>query len=311
MPVPGVAGTKPSVMAIAAIGQICSTGSITANLNQCVRLVAKAALGGAQVLFLPEASDYIAVNARASLDLAVPQASSPFVQGLRAAAKAHSIAVHVGIHDTIVGQEAEPAQKILNRALYINADGGIEDAATYDKLHVFDYGTLRESATVQPGSRFTPPFDSPVGRIGSLICFDLRFPETALALAQPGSGSPWATRPAQIITYPSAFTLRTGEAHWETLLRARAIETQSYIVAAAQVGRHNEKRASYGRSMIVDPWGKVLVCLKGVSDADGNAEDGAVEEIGFADIDLDELERVRREMPLQRRTDVYPELTGV
>lgn len=256
-----------------------------------------------QVLFLPEASDYIAVNARASLDLAVPQASSPFVQGLRAAAKAHSIAVHVGIHDTVVGQEAgQPAQKILNRALYINADGSIEDAATYDKLHVFDYGTLRESATVQPGTRFTPPFDSPVGRIGSLICFDLRFPETALALAQPGSGSPWATRPAQIITYPSAFTLRTGEAHWETLLRARAIETQSYIVAAAQVGRHNEKRASYGRSMVVDPWGKILVCLKGVSDADGTAEDGAVEEVGFADIDLDELERIRREMPLQRRT---------
>lgn len=91
-------------------------------------------------------------------------------------------------------------------------------------------------------------------------------------------------------------------AHWETLLRARAIETQSYVVAAAQVGRHNEKRASYGRSMVVDPWGKVLLCLKGVADAQGNAEDGAVEEVGFVDIDLDELERVRREMPLQRRT---------
>ncbi|KAM0253851.1 hypothetical protein ACHAQJ_007135 [Trichoderma viride] len=300
-------------MAIAAVGQICSTGSITANLNQCVRLVAKAAVGGAQVLFLPEASDYIAVNAQASLDLAVPQASSPFVQGLRAAAKAHSIAVHVGIHDTVLGQQeaGQPARKILNRALYINADGVIQDSATYDKLHVFDYGALRESATVQPGTRFTPPVDSPVGRIGSLICFDLRFPETALALAQPGGNSPWAARPAQIITYPSAFTLRTGEAHWETLLRARAIETQSYVVAAAQVGRHNEKRASYGRSMVVDPWGKVLLCLRGVADAEGNAEDGAVEEVGFVDIDLDELERVRREMPLQRRTDVYPELTVV
>ncbi|KAL7927375.1 carbon-nitrogen hydrolase [Trichoderma austrokoningii] len=296
-------------MGIAAVGQICSTGSIAANLNQCVRLVAKAALGGAQVLFLPEASDYIAVNAQASLDLVVPQASSPFVQGLRAAAKAHSIAVHVGIHDTVPGQEA--ARKILNRALYIDSDGVIQDSATYDKLHVFDYGGLRESATVQPGTRFTAPIDSPVGRIGSLICFDLRFPESALALAQPSRSSPWASRPAQIITYPSAFTLRTGEAHWETLLRARAIETQSYVVAAAQVGRHNEKRASYGRSLVVDPWGKVLLCLKGVADAEGNAEDGAVEELGFVDIDLAELERVRREMPLQRRTDVYPELTVV
>ncbi|KAL6881464.1 carbon-nitrogen hydrolase [Trichoderma novae-zelandiae] len=304
-------------MAIAAVGQICSTGSIAANLNQCVRLVAKAAVGGAQVLFLPEASDYIAANAQASLDLAAPQASSPFVQGLRAAAKAHSIAVHVGIHDTAAGQDqdreqdrdqdqdqaaGQPARRILNRALYIDADGTVQDAATYDKLHVFDYGTLRESATVQPGARLTAPFDSPVGRIGSLICFDLRFAETALALAQPGRSSPWAGRPAQIITYPSAFTLRTGEAHWEALLRARAIETQSYVVAAAQVGRHNERRASYGRSMVVDPWGRVLVCLGGVADADGNAEDGAVGEIGLVDIDLDELERVRREMPLQRRT---------
>ncbi|EGR52085.1 uncharacterized protein TRIREDRAFT_103960 [Trichoderma reesei QM6a] len=302
-------------MTIAAVGQICSTGSITANLNQCVRLVAKAAVGGAKVLFLPEASDYIALNAQASLDLAVPQASSPFVQGLRAAAKAHSIAVHVGIHDIPSTtrdhhhhqqqqqQDASPpARKILNRALYIDADGTVQDAATYDKLHVFDYGALRESATVQPGTRLVPPFDSPVGRIGSLICFDLRFPETAIALAQPGLSSPWASRAAQIITYPSAFTLRTGEAHWETLLRARAIETQSYVVAAAQVGRHNEKRASYGRSMVVDPWGRVLLCLRGVADAEGNAEDGAVEEIGFVDIDLDEVERVRREMPLQRRT---------
>ncbi|PTB70968.1 carbon-nitrogen hydrolase [Trichoderma citrinoviride] len=304
-------------MTIAAVGQICSTASITANLNQCVRLVAKAAVGGAKVLFLPEASDYIAVNAQASLDLAVPQASSPFVQGLRAAAKAHSIAVHVGIHDTIATtathEEEEEAQaeashqparkkKILNRALYIDADGSVNHAATYDKLHVFDYGALRESATVQPGARLVAPFDSPVGRIGSLICFDLRFAETAVALAQPGRGSPWASRPAQVLTYPSAFTLRTGEAHWEALLRARAIETQSYVVAAAQVGRHNEKRASYGRSMVVDPWGRVLLCLGGVADAEGNAEDGAVGEVGFVDIDLGELERVRREMPLQRRT---------
>ncbi|KAL7821067.1 nitrilase and fragile histidine triad fusion protein NitFhit [Trichoderma gracile] len=302
-------------MTIAAVGQICSTGSIAANLNQCVRLVAKAAVGGAKVLFLPEASDYIALNAQASLDLAVPQASSPFVQGLRAAAKAHSIAVHVGIHDIPSGQQHEAGQptaarRILNRALYIDADGTVQDAATYDKLHVFDYGSLRESATVQPGTRLAPPFDSPVGRVGSLICFDLRFAETAIALAQPGRGSPWASRPAQVITYPSAFTLRTGEAHWETLLRARAIEAQSYVVAAAQVGRHNDRRASYGRSMVVDPWGKVVLRLGGVADAEGNAEDGAVEEVGFVDIDLDEVERVRREMPLQRRTDVYPELTG-
>lgn len=214
----------------------------------------------------------------------------------------HSVAVHVGIHHPIEDSEGQSTRKLLNRALYITHEGNIDDAATYDKLHVFDYGSLKESATVQPGNKLTPPFDSPVGRIGSLICFDLRFSETALALAQPGRNSRWASRPAQIITYPSAFTLRTGEAHWETLLRARAIETQSWVIASAQVGRHNEKRASYGRSLVVDPWGRVVLRLRGVADADGNPEDGAIEEIGFVEIDLAECERVRKEMPLQRRT---------
>lgn len=189
---------------------------------------------------------------------------------------------------------------MFNRALYIAADGSIKDEASYDKLHVFDYANLKESATVQPGARLTAPFESPVGRIGSLICFDLRFPETAVALAQPLPDSPWAASPAQILTYPSAFTLRTGKAHWETLLRARAIETESWVVAAAQVGKHNEKRASYGCSLVVDPWGTVRLKLGG-TDNDGNAEEGATGQIGFFDVDLGEVERVRREMPLQRR----------
>ncbi|KAM3566440.1 hypothetical protein ARSEF4850_000582 [Beauveria asiatica] len=298
-------------MAIAAVGQICSTASLKGNLEQCVKLVAKAAAGGAKILFLPEASDYIAPDAKTSLELAQPQTVSPFVVGLRAAAKAHAVAVHVGIHthtplsadagNSSSSSSSSTARRMLNRALYITPEGEIDDAATYDKLHVFDYGALRESATVQPGARLTAPFDSPVGRIGSLICFDLRFAETAVALAQPGAASAWHARPAQVLTYPSAFTLRTGEAHWETLLRARAIETQSWVVAAAQVGRHNDKRASYGRSTVVDPWGRVVLSLGGVADEQGNAAEGAQGQIGFVDVDLGELARVRREMPLQRR----------
>jgi predicted amidohydrolase len=190
--------------------------------------------------------------------------------------------------------------------LYITADGDINEAAIYDKLHVFDYGALRESATVQPGKALTPPFDTPVGRLGGLICFDLRFPEASLALAQPGPASTWASRPAQLLAFPSAFTIRTGEAHWETLLRARAIESQAWVFAAAQVGRHNEKRASYGCSLVVDPWGRVAVRLPGVLDAEGNVKDDAVEAIGFVDVDLGEVERVRTEMPLQRRRFVVP-----
>lgn len=124
-----------------------------------------------------------------------------------------------------------------------------------------------------------------------LICFDLRFPEPAISLHRLG---------ATIITYPSAFTVPTGKAHWETLLRARAIETQSYIVASAQVGRHNEKRVSYGHSLVVDPWGEVKAELGG--EWSGEPEFAAFE------IDDEILTRVRREMPLLRRTDVYPEV---
>ncbi|CEJ91753.1 Putative Carbon-nitrogen hydrolase [[Torrubiella] hemipterigena] len=291
-------------MAIAAIGQICSTASLKANLEQCVNLVAKAASGGAKILFLPEASDYVAPNAQTSLELALPQSTSPFVAGLRDAAKRHSVAVHVGIHHAPESQTdslaSNSTRRMFNRALYIAADGSIKNEASYDKLHVFDYANLKESATVQPGARLTAPFESPIGRIGSLICFDLRFPEAAVALAQPLPDSPWAASPAQILTYPSAFTLRTGKAHWETLLRSRAIETESWVVAAAQVGKHNEKRASYGCSLVVDPWGTVRLKLGG-TDNDGNAEEGATGQIGFFDVDLGEVERVRREMPLQRR----------
>ncbi|KAG5984199.1 hypothetical protein E4U55_005739 [Claviceps digitariae] len=312
-------------MAIAAVGQICSTASMKTNLEQCVRLVAKAAGGGAKVLFLPEASDYIAPTASESLRLAQPQSTSPFVQGLREAAKTHSVAIHVGIHQPLAPTTQPAVTKLVNRALYITAEGNIQDSASYDKLHVFDYGSLRESTTVEAGSALTAPFDSPVGRIGSLICFDVRFAEPAIALAQPGEHSRWYGRPAQILTYPSAFTVRTGRAHWETLLRARAIETQSWVVASAQVGRHNEKRASYGRSLVVDPWGEVRARLGGVrgvregggdeghddddDDDDVAAEKDMMEEIGFVDLDLELVERVRREMPLRRRSsNVYPEL---
>ena len=121
--------------------------------------------------------------------------------------------------------------------------------------------------------------------------YELRFPEISLSLRRLN---------AQILTYPSAFTVPTGRVHWSALLRARAIETQSYVIAAAQVGRHNEKRVSYGHSMVVNPWGEIIMDLDG--------EDRGEPVLGTAEIDLAALEKVRREMPLQRRTDVYPEV---
>jgi len=148
-------------------------------------------------------------------------------------------------------------------------------------------------SSVEPGTALLPPFATPVGSLGLLICFDVRFAEPALALRRRG---------AQLLTYPSAFTVPTGRAHWSTLLRARAVETQAFVVAAAQCGVHNARRVSYGHSMVVDPWGDVLVELGGVEDWAGEPL------LGVAEIDLEKLLKVRREMPLLRRTDVYPEL---
>lgn len=107
--------------------------------------------------------------------------------------------------------------KLYNRTILITPSGTLDASATYDKLHLFDYGTLRESASTQAGASLTAPFASPVGRVGSLICFDLRFPEPALALARPGAGSPFYGNPAQVLLFPSAFTVPTGRAHWEVL----------------------------------------------------------------------------------------------
>lgn len=282
--------------------------------------------------------------------------------GLQAAAAKHSIAVHVGIHvpvtvKPIASNQSSPllsslpqtsesisntteentstSTKLYNRTIYITPTGTLLPTASYDKLHLFDYSTLRESASTQAGTRLIPPIPSPIGRLGSLICFDLRFPEPALHLTRTNptttttGSSHQPPDPAQILLYPSAFTVPTGRAHWETLLRARAIETQSYVIAAAQVGPHNlildstpssssstpdknennkKPRVSYGHSMVVDPWGRVVLEMKGVrpdwdgEDAADAVEEGAVGELGVVDIDLEEWERVREKMPLIRRT---------
>lgn len=192
--------------------------------------------------------------------------------------------------------------KLFNRTIWIQPDGDLLDCGTYDKLHLFDFANLRESSHTQAGTEVIPPFDTPVGRVGSLICFDVRFPEPSLRLAHPPPALiAQGFRPAQIITYPSAFTVPTGRAHWEILLRARAIESQVWVIAAAQVGPHNEKRTSYGHSMVIDPWGRVVCRLGGVG-KDGAVEDGVVGALGLVDVDLDEWEGVRKRMPLVRRT---------
>ncbi|KAK2773950.1 Carbon-nitrogen hydrolase [Emmonsiellopsis sp. PD_33] len=277
-------------MAIAAVGQLCSTASMAHNLAQCQLLVKKAVAAGAKALFLPEASDYIGSSPLETVSLARSVQESEFVLGLQREARAAKLPINVGIHEPAQGGE-----KVKNTLIWIDETGEITQR--YQKIHLFDVEikdgpVLKESRSVEKGMEILPPFNTPVGRVGLTICFDLRFPEISLSLKRQN---------AQIITYPSAFTVPTGQAHWEVLLRARAIETQSYIIAAAQSGRHNEKRVSYGHSMIVNPWGEVVAKL-------GGGDVPQEPQIAVADIDFELLEKVRREMPLLRRTDVYPEV---
>lgn len=143
---------------------------------------------------------------------------------------------------------------------------------------------MRESTTVEPGPEVLSPFDTVVGRVGSAMCYDLRFPELALSLSR---------QKADCILYPSAFAPETGKVHWMPLLQARAIESQTYVIAAAQVGKHNEKRSSYGHSCIISPWGEILTELG------GEQKDSPT--VGFAEIDLERVQTIRREMPLMRR----------
>ena len=213
-----------------------------------------------------------------------------FVKGLRHEASQAKLPINVGIHEPATG-----GKRVKNTLIWIDERGEITHR--YQKLHLFDVEidggpVLRESNSVEPGTSILPPFQTPLGLMGLMICFDLRFPALSARVRDLG---------AQVMTYPSAFTVPTGKVHWEILLRGRAVETQSFVVAAAQVGWHNEKRASYGHSMIVDSWGKVLCELGGVEEWDAGGKEPV---IGVGEIDLEELEKVRKEMPLHPRRDV-------
>jgi len=281
-----VASRAPSrgMAAMAAVAQMSVTSDLAANIAQANFLVEKARAEGASMVFLPEAADFIGESREQTSQLSQPVAGST-VTAFREMAQRHGLWLSLGgLH--IREKEGE---KTSNTHLLVNSDGEI--VATYAKTHLFDACVpgkfnLKESDYVAAGTSLTPPIETPLGRLGLGICYDLRFGEHSQALARAG---------AQILTFPSAFTVATGQAHWEALLRARAIETQSYVIAAAQTGQHNPKRSSYGHAMIVDPWGVVAAEVKeGVG-------------VALAEIDLEKVGRIRREMPVQeqRRPELY------
>lgn len=301
-----------------ACGQLCSSSNLLSNANIVKKLIRKAVTAKAKVLFLPEATDYIARDATQSMQLA-QSSHEKFISDIQKELKdvyadnGDGLFVAVGVHEpsSSTGVNAkENLKKVLNNQLWIDNRGEI--LHRYQKLHLFDINIengpiLKESNSVEPGSSVLKPFPINTSSlseflIGFATCYDIRFPELGLRLRRLG---------ANIITYPSAFTTKTGQAHWELLARARAVDTQCYVIMAAQCGEHNtggdKKRISYGNSIIIDPWGnKISDCHKYNDDLVVDAE-GDYYEMCVADIDLDIVKKTRRDMPLMthRRPDVF------
>ncbi|HEX8214134.1 MAG TPA: carbon-nitrogen hydrolase family protein, partial [Allosphingosinicella sp.] len=246
-----------------------------ANAADLVRAVNEAADGGASMLFTPEMSGLLDQNrARAKAHL-TDEAKDPVLAAVRRAAAERGIWVHIGSL-ALAGERNDG--RLVNRAFLI--DGSGEVRARYDKMHLFDVDlptgeSWRESAAYAPGEQPVVA-QTPVGRLGISICYDLRFPDLYRALTGAG---------ATILAVPAAFTVPTGEAHWHILLRARAIEAGVFVVAAAQCGTHQDGRQTYGHSLVVDPWGGLLL--------DMGTEPG----VGFADVDPAQVEDVRRRLP--------------
>ncbi|MBW0488587.1 hypothetical protein O181_028302 [Austropuccinia psidii MF-1] len=287
-------------MVLAAVAQLCSRADIMENLVRCQSIIRRASAQGAKMIFLPEASDFIA-DPSCYPSLSTTLDKSKFVQGIQSSARQYQCWVSVGVHE----KNSEGSKKCFNTSLIISDQGLIEQA--YRKIHLFDIDlnkdtAANESQSISPGKELLKPLSTPIGIIGQLICYDVRFPEPALI---------HRLRNAHVLSYPSAFTVRTGAAHWQTLLRARAIETQCYVIAAAQVGVHMDHpvRQSWGHAMIIDPWGTILAQAPDLPPPKVENEEWGTN-ISLADINLDTLNSLRLSMPVfnQRRNDIYPRL---
>lgn len=264
--------TEPTFTA--AMVQMCSGLLPGQNLEQGSRLIRQAAAEGAEYVQTPEVSNMIQSNRKALFEHLATEEDDLSLRAYRALAAELRIHLHIGS----LALRFSP-EKAVNRSFLIGPDGMV--LASYDKIHMFDIDlpggeSYRESANYQPGETAVIS-DLPWGRIGLTICYDMRFPALYRALAESG---------ASFLTAPSAFTVRTGEAHWHTLLRARAIENGCFVFAAAQAGTHESKRQSYGHSLIIAPWGEIL--------AEGS---GSETGIVMAKIDPGLVETARKTVP--------------
>jgi len=272
--------TPPSSLRAAAV-QLTSTDDTARNVETAERLVGRAAAAGAQLVVLPEKWPFLQTGAR--LLLGAEALDGPSISAAREWARRWGIALLAGS----VTERTPEGRRTYNTSVLVQPDGECSDV--YRKIHLFDVEVggvvYRESDTTLPGE--VPVLAETLGRrIGMSVCYDLRFPELYRAYAEAG---------AEVLAVPAAFTVETGRDHWEPLLRARAIENQAFVVAANQVGVHAEGLRSYGRSMIVDPWGVVLA----------QAQDD--ETVVVADLDMAYLHRVRAGLPAlaHRRPEAY------
>ena len=258
-----------------------------ANARALVEAIEKAASGGAEMLFTPEMSGLLdRESARAAKNLRTEEEDS-VLAAVQDAAKRNNIWVDLGSLAVLLDNG-----KVANRGFVIDREGRIR--ARYDKMHLFDVDlptgeSWRESATYSAGQGAVLVNGTPVGKLGLTICYDLRFPMLFARIAEAD---------ADIISVPAAFTVPTGKAHWHILLRARAIEAGLFVVAAAQVGRHEDGRQTFGHSLVVDPWGEVLLDM------------GEEQGVGFADVDLKRISDVRSRIPALTHRRLIPEVVA-
>lgn len=235
--------TVAQTFKVAAI-QMASGPNVAGNLSEARRLIARAAEQGASLVVLPEFFAIMGMNEQDKIAVREQQGTGPIQQFLSESAKKHGIWLIGGS----IPLASESPDKVLNSCLVYDDQGN--RVARYDKIHLFSLSlgneTYDEAKTIEPGNRIVV-VDTPFGRIGLAICYDLRFPELFRAM-----------KDIDIISLPAAFTETTGKMHWEVLVRARAIENLAYVIASAQGGYHVNGRETHGNSMIVDPWGRVL-----------------------------------------------------
>ena len=275
------------------IVQTCTGLDPVANADALVAAIADLAACGAEIVFTPEMSGLLDRDRTRAAGTIADEANDVVLAAVRDAARRHGVWIQLGSLALCTGG----AGRLVNRAFLIDAAGAI--VARYDKIHLFDVTlpdgeSYRESAAYTPGDRAVVAA-TPWGGLGLSVCYDVRFPSLYTRLAMSG---------AKVIAVPAAFTRPTGAAHWHTLLRARAIETGAFVVAAAQSGEHADGRATYGHSLVVDPWGTVLLDM-------GTAPGTAIVDVDLAMVAttrarIPSLVNARRFTPALTISDVDP-----